>query len=1506
MMNRSSRPTALNLLLLLLSAGLDQHSRLENDHINTSYLKKGGRGAAGRKTKTIVSQQPIPSASSRGRCFILDLTERRESSLQCLWSFELCSTHSACLHTFWKNFPHLTFCFYDSVCSRLTEDLKMSERGSERGSASSSVSSISAKTDRSKENPPVFSPEPRPSQTRITKVMRISKPQGGSASSSVSSISAKTDRSKENPPVFSPEPRPSQTRITKVMRISKPQGGSASSSVSSISAKTDRSKENPPVFSPEPRPSQTRITKVMRISKPQGGSASSTVSSISAKTDRSKENPPVFSPEPRPSQTRITKVMRISKPQGGSASSSVSSISAKTDRSKENPPVFSPEPRPSQTRITKVMRISKPQGGSASSSVSSISAKTDRSKENPPVFSPEPRPSQTRITKVMRISKPQGGSASSSVSSISAKTDRSKENPPVFSPEPRPSLRSSQAVSRIQQNQDTLKVFEYKAMAFVKQALTTHKKVLSTKHKGLFEEDEQEDTPDDQPVDFDDETNEAALKIALHILRTMNEDEHAHTLEQSHYGELAMYQKKQKSSLKSKNECILEAMTTEQWPVPLKNIYTKLYLIEGDSGEVNSEHEVRQIETAFNRQMSSETLINSKDIFKTVPKQKGKPNRTVLTQGIAGIGKTVLTQKFMLDWSEEKANQDIQLLFSLPFRELNLIKNERKSLMELLYVFSPDLKRSGITDLNMYKVLFVLDGLDECRLPLDFKGNERCCDATWSASVDVLLTNLIAGNLLPKANLWITTRPAAASCIPRRYVDLMTEIRGFNNTQKDQYFHKKIEDENLARRVIANIKSTRSLYIMCHVPVFCWISSIVLGKMCAKAGGGKMPKTLTQMYIHFLAHQTTLKHVKYCEEEQRESQGYNEVIMSLGKLAFQQLEKGNLIFYEGDLIDCGIDVKEASVYSGVCTQVFREEFCMQDKVFCFVHLSVQEFLAALYVHVMYMVSGVNVLIDEPEQMAPTEPVCELHKAAVDRALESDNGHLDLFLRFLLGLSMESSQGLLRGLKIQVKTCDSQSHEETVKYIKQKVNESLHPEKYINLFHCMNELNDHSLVEEIQSHLDLDRDVVMDGCSVSQWAALVFVLLTSPEKPKEIHLNKYSRTEEGLLRLLPAIKASRSAMLNDCNLTADCLEVLSSTLSSSSNELNHLNLSDNSLQGLGMEHLCTGLRSPHCRLKTLRLNRCSLTQTSCEKLASVLSCPSSDLRELDLSDNDVEDSGVQMLSGGLGDVRCKLEALRLAFCNITEKGCGFLASAVKSNPSHLSELDLSYNHLGDAGVKLISEAVEEGRCELTKLRVDHSAEHWFRPALRKYARELTVDPDTAHRLLVLSDGQRKVSQVSEEQPYPDHPDRFDYWAQVLFQQGLTGRCYWEVEWEGKWAGIGVTYKGISRKGPENDCVMGYNEISWSLHCSAKGYRAYHNFESIVPRVPLGGCRGLAVYLDWEAGILSFYRGSSGGSLTHLHTFLTKFTEPLYPILRVWGKGSSVQLRQVKQFASEETE
>ncbi|CAI5638682.1 unnamed protein product [Oreochromis niloticus] len=306
-----------------------------------------------------------------------------------------------------------------------------------------------------------------------------------------------------------------------------------------------------------------------------------------------------------------------------------------------------------------------------------------------------------------------------------------------------------------------------------------------------------------------------------------------------------------------------------------------------------------------------------------------------------------------------------------------------------------------------------------------------------------------------------------------------------------------------------------------------------------------------------------------------------------------------------------------------------------------------------------------------------------------------------------------------------------------------------------------------------------------------------------------------------------------------------------------------------------------------------LSSCNLSVKSCEALTSVHSFQSSNLTELDLSNNDLRDSGVKMLSSGLTSLHLQLETLRLSGCLITQEGCSSLASSLHSRGSHLRELDMSYNHPGEAGVTLLK------NLKLETLRVEPAGEHWLRPGLRKYSCQLTIDTNTVNRNLKLSDNNRKVTRVEEFQSYPDHPDRFDDgYPQLLCENDLIGRCYWEVEWR-ELAEISVSYRKIERKGDSNDCLFGRNDHSWSLYCSHDyGFDVYHNKKktcissyssssSVSNRV--------AVYVDCPAGTLSFYRVSSN-TLIHLHTFNTTFTETLYPGFGLWfgQSGASVSL------------
>ncbi|KAI4794275.1 hypothetical protein KUCAC02_032161 [Chaenocephalus aceratus] len=985
-------------------------------------------------------------------------------------------------------------------------------------------------------------------------------------------------------------------------------------------------------------------------------------------------------------------------------------------------------------------------------------------------------------------------------------------------------------------------------VTFVKSELKKIQTVLTSDYPECLESQREDEVLNGEDEEQRRSSREAFLNISLHFLRSMKQEELADRLQSRTAA--AVCRRKLKSTLKERFQCVFEGIAKAGNPALLNQIYTELYITEGGSAEVNAEHEVRQIETASRKPDRPETTIRQEDLFKASP-GRDAPIRAVLTKGVAGIGKTVLTQKFTLDWAEGKANQDIQFTFPFTFRELNVVRENKYSLVELVHHFFPETRDAGICRFDQFPVVFIFDGLDECRLPLDFLNTEILTDVTESTSVGVLLTNLIRGKLLPSARLWITTRPASANQIPPECVDMVTEVRGFTDPQKEEYFRKRFRDQEQAGTIISHIKTSRSLHIMCHIPVFCWISASVLEEVLKTREGGELPKTLTEMYIHFLVVQSKVKNIKYdggAETDPHWSPESRKMMESLGKLAFEQLQKGNLIFYESDLTECGIDIRAASVYSGVFTQVFREERGLyQDQVFCFVHLSVQEFLAALHVHLTFISSGVNLLAEEPTTSNKSEDKPELthlYQSAVDKALKSPNGHLDLFLRFLLGLSLQTNQTLLRGLLTQTGS-GSEIQKETVQYIKMKIEEDLSPERSINLFHCLNELNDGSLVEQIQWYLR-SGSLSTDKLSPAQWSALVFILLSSGEDLDVFDLKKYSASEEALLRLLPVVKASRKAMLSGCK----------------------------------------------------------LSERSCEALSSVLSSQSSSLRDLDLSNNDLQDSGVKKLCAGLQSPLCELETLRLSGCMVTNKGCASLASALSYNPSHLRELNLSYNHPGDSGEKMLSVIKEDPDCILETLRVDHGGEKWLKPGLRKYACELTLDPNTAHIELQLSDNNREVTRVREEQRYPDHPERFDSLPQLMCREALTGRCYWEVEWSVE-VHISVTHRGIRRRGNRRDCEFGGNDQSWSLSCSDGGHSVWHkqtvthissssSSPSSSPSPSSSSSSGrVAVYLDHPAGSLSFYRVSSD-TLTHLHTFRTTFTEPLYAGFGLMSPDSSVSL------------
>lgn len=491
------------------------------------------------------------------------------------------------------------------------------------------------------------------------------------------------------------------------------------------------------------------------------------------------------------------------------------------------------------------------------------------------------------------------------------------------------------------------------------------------------------------------------------------------------------------------------------------------------------EHEFRYVDNSD---------LNSWIAFETVPLadilscdcKHSSSKRTVITVGVCGVGKTTTVQSCALEWAEGKAHRDIHLLFPLAFWELNLL-TRKLSLIELLQTFYPELKELDVSTLNENNAWFVLDGLDEYNLSLNF-----CCpamrDVSEVSTVDNLVTNLIRGNLLPNAHIWITTRYAAAKKIPDCYLLKETEVQGFDNEQKEQHFRTVLGSDALTHKAIDHVKISRSLDFLCQIPPICTIMANVLKNYLTADDGFKIkPLNLTQMYTNL---------VKVSNSD---------VITKLQKLALLRMEEGN-VMYEHDLLESDISVREASAFSKECPLVLREEKGLYNTtVFRFGHTSILEFLAA------------SSKLDNIEASSDQSVCCQY---LVDQALQSAEGRSDVFLRFIFGLIKE--RGML------------EPTDPLFDYTKKKILENILSYSAVGLFHCLREYNSQALLREVKLYL---KTGVSPICKFTpmHWTYMIKRTRAFEGMRDHFEMEVSMRSDEQFLRHLPAILKSTKAM-----------------------------------------------------------------------------------------------------------------------------------------------------------------------------------------------------------------------------------------------------------------------------------------------------------------------------------------------------------------------------------------
>lgn len=534
---------------------------------------------------------------------------------------------------------------------------------------------------------------------------------------------------------------------------------------------------------------------------------------------------------------------------------------------------------------------------------------------------------------------------------------------------------------------------------------------------------------------------------------------------------------------------------------PQLNISNRtLLLVDGLSDLQQKEHDLMQVGATRGGKRNHLRQLGLAKLLEPMTRVS-LPPRVSLTVGVAGIGKTTWLRHFVRQWSQGLICTDVSFVLPFSFCELNVL--EKLSAERLVKLAFPHLTDPSLVLSSSCRTLLILDGLDEFRCPLNFSDAASCTDPKKEVSIDDLVTNIIRGNLLPDVAVWLTCRPGVASLIPGGLVDRVTEIPGFSSMDIQSFLHHHYSERGFSSKIYAHLESHKILMVMCYIPCICWIVADTLTYTMQSETQESLPKTCTELYAHFCSMKAELGEPRGREPVRMDQiHGSNRKLLgNLGRMAFYGLLKHKYTFSEQDLRAYGVDLllTQSSLGSGL---LVREDSVISS-TYRFTHLTLQEFLAATFYHVSSK-RAIFDLFSESTMSWPKIGFQNHFKSAFQHSQQAEDGHLDVFVRFVTGLLCPAALKPLAGLLTLGK--DDGSQKSWAAGFLQSLLVSggaVVSLRAVNLAYCLQELQHTELLRSVEEDLRLGS--LAGKLSRAHCVVLGYLLHVSPECSERTNL-----------------------------------------------------------------------------------------------------------------------------------------------------------------------------------------------------------------------------------------------------------------------------------------------------------------------------------------------------------------------------------------------------------------